>query len=166
MSEKTNREGTDELIKYIESRIKELKDELATWMRLLELLSPAAEGKGGKEKTEEAVKEEAVEEKKAEEKKAERKVRMYPIERDKQRIAVIEWDGETAVAKLDRPIADDKKAGFVANKWAASEKLDIKVELMKNSEGQITEVVFSPVRDEKVITEKIVRIVRWLAKNY
>jgi len=157
-----NKPDRDELVKQIEARVKALEDELAIWRRLLELLTAAE--KGGEEKKAEVEEEkEAAEEKKKEEKKV---VKRYPIERDKQRIAVIEWDGEAAVAKLDRPIADDKKAGFVANKWASSEGLDIEVELVKNKEGQIAEVRFSPVKDEKLITDKIIRIVRWLARNY
>jgi hypothetical protein len=159
MSDK-NKPDKGELAKLIEARIKALEDELAIWRRLLELLTAAE--RGGK-KAEEEEKKEAAEEGRREERKA---VRRYPIERDKQRIAVIEWDGEVAVAKLDKPIADDKKAGFVANKWAASEGLDIKVELVKNKEGQITEVRFSPVRDEKLITDRIIKIVRWMARNY
>ena len=151
----------DEVVELIEARIKALEEELRFWKAIRDLL-PQAEGKkGGEEKAEEEKKEAA-----EEGKKEERKVKRYPIERDKQRIAVIEWDGEVATAKLDKPIADDKKAGFVANKWAASEKLDIEVELVKNKEGQIAEIKFSPVREEKLITDKIIRIVRWLAKNY
>ena len=162
MSDKNKSDKEGELAKLIEARIKALEDELAIWRRLLELLTAAERGGEGK-KAEEEEKKEAAEEGRREERKA---VKRYPIERDKQRIAVIEWDGEVAVAKLDKPIADDKKAGFVANKWAASEGLNIKVELVKNKEGQITEVRFEPVRDEKLITDKIIRIVRWLARNY
>jgi predicted transport protein len=151
------------LIEEVKARIKELEEELRVWKAvrdLLALMELAEEKKGGGEKAEgEATVAQ-------EERREERKVRRYPIERGGQRIAVIEWDGEAAVAKLDRPIADDRKAGYVANKWAAAEKLDIDVELVKNREGQIAEVKFSPVKDEKLITDKIMRIVRWLAKNY
>jgi len=145
------------LIEEVKARIRELEEELRVWKAVRDLLAlmELAEGKkGGEEKAEAAAAQE------------ERKVKRYPIERGGQRIAVIEWDGETAVAKLDRPIADDRKAGYVANKWAAAEKLDIDVELVKNREGQIAEIRFSPVKDEKLITDKIIRIVRWLAKNY
>ena len=154
-----------ELVEQIEARIKALESELTVWRKVLELLTAEEGKKAGEEKAEAAA---AQEERKAaqEERREERKVRRYPIERGGQRIAVIEWDGEAAVAKLDRPIADDKKAGYVANKWAAAEKLDIDVELVKNREGQIAEVKFAPVKDEKLITDKIMRIVRWLAKNY
>jgi predicted transport protein len=161
MSDK-NKSG---LVEQIEARIRSLESELTVWRKVLELLTAEEGKKAGEEKAEAAA---AQEERKAaqEERREERKVRRYPIERGGQRIAVIEWDGEVAVAKLDRPIADDRKAGYVANKWAAAEKLDIDVELVKNREGQIAEVKFSPVKDEKLITDKIIRIVRWLAKNY
>jgi hypothetical protein len=149
-----------ELVEQVEARVKALESELAVWRKVLELLTAEEGKKGGGEKAEG----EAQEERKAAQE--ERKVRRYPIERNNQRIAVIEWDGEAAVAKFDRPIADDRKAGYVANKWAAAEKLDIDVELIKNREGQIAEVKFSPVKDEKLITDKIIRIVRWLARNY
>ena len=147
-----------ELVEQIEARIKALESELTVWRKVLELLTAEEGKKAGEEKAEAAAAQE--------ERREERKVRRYPIERGGQRIAVIEWDGEAAVAKLDRPIADDRKAGYVANKWAAAEKLDIDVELVKNREGQIAEVKFAPVKDEKLITDKIMRIVRWLAKNY
>jgi|GEM_PF-4678865 len=161
MSDK-NKSG---LVEQIEARIRALESELAVWRKVLELLTAEEGKKAGEEKAEAAA---AQEERKAaqEERREERKVRRYPIERGGQRIAVIEWDGEAAVAKLDRPIADDRKAGYVANKWAAAEKLDIDVELVKNREGQIAEIKFSPVKDEKLITDKIIRIVRWLARNY
>jgi hypothetical protein len=156
-----------ELIKQVEARVKALESELAVWRKVLELLT-AEEGKKAGEGKAEGEAAAAQEERKAaqEERREERKVRRYPIERNNQRIAVIEWDGEVAVAKLDKPIADDRKAGYVANKWAAAEKLDIDVELVKNREGQIAEVKFAPVKDEKLITGKIIKIVRWLARNY
>jgi hypothetical protein len=150
-----------ELVEQIEARVKALESELTVWRKVLELLTAGEGKKAGEEKAEAAA---AQEERKAAQE--ERKVKRYPIERGGQRIAVIEWDGEAAVAKLDRPIADDRKAGYVANKWAAAEKLDIDVELIKNKEGQIAEIKFSPVKDERLITDKIIRIVRWLARNY